>query len=107
MTTMIERLLARMAAYRDGLEAKLLIGSDVDVGPSSFASIDGESSVTVLMAAAAADNAAKAAARLRALHEPALQQKSAQESAGTSQNPTVIDAEFTEIPVGEGPNDNT
>jgi hypothetical protein len=107
MTTMIERLLARMTAYGEDLETKLNRGANIDIEPSAFATVGADASVATLMAAAAADNAARAAARLRALHEPASARDAIHGSAGVAKPPKVIDAEFVEIATEEKPDDAT
>ncbi len=102
MTTMIEKLLARMMASRDELEAKIEKASNVNSGPSAFVDVGPNPSVSELMAAASADNMTKAAARLRALHEPVASAEPSRNPFGTPRSQKIIDAEFVEVkPNGE------
>ena len=103
MTTMIEKSLERMAAYRDELETKL--DKISNISPELPALVDGGLGAIVsdLMAAATADTLTKAAALLRALHEPVGFKPSPHHPFGKPASSNVIDAEFTEIKPGETP----
>lgn len=108
MTTMIEKSLERMAAYRGELEARL--DKISNIAPESSALTGGvgtDATVSELMAAATADNLMKAAAMLRALHEPIGFRAPPANPFGKPASPNVIDAEFTEIKPGEAPDGAT